>query len=221
METLLQVEGGAPEEPRLVPPATFQGLEPEHVRLLGAGEPVVLDGVLGLDAALAVAAFLGRRPGELTPAAVGQGAERTIDEDVRGDLTRWVARDEDPILAPYWKLVDRLALELREKAWLGIQDVEVQLAHYPGDLARYVAHHDAFAGGGRRRVSGVYYLNPTWAPGDGGELRVRAPSGEHTIEPLLDRLVLFLSEALEHEVLPTRAPRWAVTAWFLGPDQPA
>jgi SM-20-related protein len=34
------------------------------------------------------------------------------------------------------------------------------------------------------------------------------------VAPLLDRLLVFLSERVEHEVLPMRAPRWAVTAWF-------
>jgi SM-20-related protein len=34
------------------------------------------------------------------------------------------------------------------------------------------------------------------------------------VEPILDRLLVFLSERVEHEVLPTRVPRRAVTAWF-------
>jgi len=38
------------------------------------------------------------------------------------------------------------------------------------------------------------------------------------VAPVLDRLVVFLSERLDHEVLPTFAPRLAVTAWFYGRD---
>ncbi|OLP86305.1 Prolyl 4-hydroxylase subunit alpha [Symbiodinium microadriaticum] len=34
------------------------------------------------------------------------------------------------------------------------------------------------------------------------------------VAPLADRLVLFSSEWLEHEVLPAYAERWAVTTWF-------
>jgi len=34
---------------------------------------------------------------------------------------------------------------------------------------------------------------------------------------VLDRLVLFLAEKVEHAVLPCAAPRWAATAWYLGP----
>jgi len=36
------------------------------------------------------------------------------------------------------------------------------------------------------------------------------------VEPTLDRLVVFLSERIEHEVLPSQAPRLALTAWFYG-----
>jgi hypothetical protein len=34
------------------------------------------------------------------------------------------------------------------------------------------------------------------------------------VDPVADRVVVFLSEEVEHEVLPTRAPRRAVTAWL-------
>ena len=34
------------------------------------------------------------------------------------------------------------------------------------------------------------------------------------VAPLAGRLVLFLSGAVEHAVLPTKAERVAVTAWF-------
>ena len=35
--------------------------------------------------------------------------------------------------------------------------------------------------------------------------------------PGVDRLVVFLSDRVEHEVLPAHAERWAVTAWYYGP----
>jgi SM-20-related protein len=34
------------------------------------------------------------------------------------------------------------------------------------------------------------------------------------VAPVLGRLVVFLSAKVEHEVLPTWAPRLAVTAWY-------
>jgi SM-20-related protein len=201
-------------------PGGFPGLDAALVRELGAGETLVFDGVLGAELARAVAGALTRDDAGLTPAAVGRGGERQLDPELRGDRTRWVERDENALCVPLWALFDRVGAELRERAWLGVRDVEVQLALYPGGGARYVAHRDAFAGGGRRRATAVYYLNEAWRPQDGGELRVRTPSGERDVEPVLDRLVLYLAEAVEHEVLPTRAPRWAATAWYLGPETP-
>ncbi|HET9450694.1 MAG TPA: 2OG-Fe(II) oxygenase, partial [Aggregicoccus sp.] len=63
----------------------------------------------------------------------------------------------------------------------------------------------------------IWYANPDWAPAHGGVLRLY-PEGEAPVdvEPVLDRLVVFLSERVEHEVLPVSAPRLALTAWFYG-----
>ncbi|HLE44005.1 MAG TPA: 2OG-Fe(II) oxygenase [Methylomirabilota bacterium] len=47
-------------------------------------------------------------------------------------------------------------------------------------------------------------------------MRLHLPEGPLDVAPVLDRLVVFLSERLDHEVLPTLAPRRAVTAWFYG-----
>jgi SM-20-related protein len=73
-------------------------------------------------------------------------------------------------------------------------------------------------------VTAIYYANPGWRAEDGGALRLYVDGADGAaastdvapvdVAPLLDRLLVFLSERVEHEVLPTRAPRWAVTAWF-------
>jgi SM-20-related protein len=65
-------------------------------------------------------------------------------------------------------------------------------------------------------VTAILYLNPDWTEAAGGLLRLHLPSGPLDVAPLLDRLVVFRSEIVEHEVLPTHAPRWAVTAWYPG-----
>jgi SM-20-related protein len=60
-------------------------------------------------------------------------------------------------------------------------------------------------------------LNEQWSAADGGALRIRADNGLfRDIEPLGGRLVLFLSESREHEVLVTRVPRLSLTGWFRG-----
>ena len=67
-------------------------------------------------------------------------------------------------------------------------------------------------------MTAIYYANPDWRPEHGGQLRLYLDSGPQEVEPTLDRLVVFLSEQLDHEVLPAHAPRLALTAWFYGPD---
>jgi SM-20-related protein len=94
----------------------------------------------------------------------------------------------------------------------------VQLARYPGGGARYERHRDAFSGGPSRRLTAIYYLNDGWSPADGGALRIHADDGAVDLAPTIDRLVVFLSERLEHEVLPAFAPRLAITAWYRGAE---
>jgi SM-20-related protein len=198
--------------------SAFRGLDDVDVRRLGEGEVLVCDGALGREPALVLARALCADADELTPAAIGRGDGLLVEPVLRGDLTTWLERGADARLAPLWALFDRVAGELRERAFLGVLDVEVQLALYPGDGARYVAHRDAFESGGRRRATAVYYLNPEWCAEHGGALRVHlAGGGTRDIEPVLDRLVVYLAHLVEHEVLPTTVPRWAVTAWMLGP----
>ena len=62
-------------------------------------------------------------------------------------------------------------------------------------------------------LSVVLYLNEQWAEDDGGELRLFT---EPTIDvpPTGGKLVLFLSDSLEHQVLPTRRERLSLTGWF-------
>ena len=53
------------------------------------------------------------------------------------------------------------------------------------------------------KISSVYYFNKDWADQDGGELRLRLETGETVdVQPRFDRLVLFMSRAIEHQVLP-------------------
>ncbi len=77
----------------------------------------------------------------------------------------------------------------------------------------------------QRLVTAVYYLNQGWKAGDGGCLRVYCtPNGVPPstpepypvvdIEPFSDRLVIFRSEKVEHEVLHNVEIRMALTLWI-------
>lgn len=139
-------------------------------------------------------------------------------------------------------MVAALRSELDE-AGFGSRRLSCMLARYPGGGARYARHRDALPtaekGAGRRRLTAVYYLNHGWTPEHGGCLRAHLPAAvgssmpnarkskeefdttegtqqvyHFDVEPLEDRLVLFSSEWLEHEVLPAYAERLAITTWF-------
>lgn len=114
---------------------------------------------------------------------------------------------------------ESLRKSMNRAFYLGLERYEMQLALYPAGSPGYQKHLDAFRGKNERnrRLTAIYYLNPRWCHGDGGELTVFLESGELQIEPVADRLVVFFAEQLEHSVLPTTVPRLALTAWFHGP----
>jgi SM-20-related protein len=173
---------------------------------------VIRDGYLGAAAASRMVARAHALMGRLRPAHLGR--ERRRDAETRGDELAWL--DPEDVEPELWRGFAELQQELNRAAYLGVVRFEVQLARYPGGGERYARHRDAFAGPRSRLATAIYYLNPGWTPADGGQLRVHAPGGSVDVEPLLDRLVLFLSTHLEHEVLPAHAPRLAVTAWYHG-----
>ena len=112
----------------------------------------------------------------------------------------------------------------------------VQLARYPGDgRAGYPRHCDRGAGCAReppprdcvasataeRLLTFVYYLTPAgWdAARDGGALRLFPPGDDAScdVAPHRGRLVVFRSDLIEHQVLPSRrADRIALTVWLYG-----
>ncbi len=140
--------------------------------------------------------------------------DRAIDEAVRSDSIAWL----DPEAAQgCWQEAcarfSTLMRELNEGAWLGLRNFDLQLSRYePGDA--YQRHRDAFPGEDNRRVTALLYLNEGWKREDGGLLRLYVEPQSIDVEPMLDRLVIFRSEVVEHEVLAAHAERWALTAWF-------
>jgi len=177
----------------------------------------VRDTFLGKDAALEVRAAVEAlaAEGRFHPAGLSRGAAHHRDASWRGDEILWVA-PETPPLKGLLEAFSALRDEINQGAYLGLDRFEVQASRYPGSGARYARHRDAFPGPGNRRLTALCYLNPGWTPEQGGALRLYLDDGELDIAPTLDRLVVFLSERVEHEVLPTFALRFATTAWYYG-----
>ena len=194
------------------------GLDDADIRALGERGYLVRDGFSGARAAAAArAAALAFAEAEgLWPAGLSRGAGYRRERERRGDEIAWLTPEQAPAgLTPLLERFEALRLGLNRTAYLGLARFDLQLARYPAG-ARYVRHLDAFPGGPNRRLTATYYLNAGWRPEDGGLLRLHLPEGPFDLEPVLDRLVVFLSDRVEHEVLPARTPRWAVTAWYYG-----
>jgi SM-20-related protein len=149
----------------------------------------------------------------LTAAATGRGAERAASP-LRGDRTRWF---DDAALSPaqqvYWDAMQTMREALNRHLLLGMETLEAHYALYPTG-AGYARHRDRFRDSDARVLSSVAYLNRDWQSGDGGALRLHLPDGPTDVPPVGGTLVLFLSDEIEHEVLPARRERLSIAGWF-------
>jgi len=152
--------------------------------------------------------------GALKHARVGAGRERRVRGEVRGDHIVWL---EPPGATPAQQLCferfETLRLALNRELQLGLLGFECHFAVYPPG-ALYRRHLDRFATDDRRTLSCVLYLNEGWSAEDGGALRLHLDHGHRDVAPHGGTLVVFLSERVEHEVLPARRQRLSLTGWF-------
>lgn len=191
----------------------MDGLSSRDIETLGETGFVVGQGFLGPSLATAAHARAVEHlaAGQLARAGVRRGADHQLDDTVRGDSIEWL--DELGDFSDVWRRFDDLRLQLNELGFLGLRRCELQLAHYPATGAGYQRHRDAFPGDDNRRITAIVYLNPVWKPEHGGQLTVFVDP-PLTLEPRLDTFVVFRSELIEHEVRPSHADRFAITAWY-------
>lgn len=104
---------------------------------------------------------------------------------------------------------------------------EYQLSYFSANGAHYERHRDSFPTDNpedteQRRISVVFHLNPGWNSGDGGEIKIFSETDDQglpegagrIVKPLLGRVLVFMSGAIDYEVLPTKAPSFSLTAWM-------
>jgi SM-20-related protein len=151
---------------------------------------------------------------EFAAARVGAGRELGHREEIRGDLTCWLAEPLFPEERSLTRDLDELRLQLNRDGFLGLQELEMHYAWYPPG-AGYAPHVDQLRGQDQRVVSLILYLNEAWHPGAGGELRLFGAAAEFKdIEPMGGRLVCFVTAGREHAVLPTHQGRLSLSGWF-------
>lgn len=98
-------------------------------------------------------------------------------------------------------------------------DFSVQFAVFPGSGERYVRHLDIKPDSNntkpQRKITAILYLNKEF---EGGQLRIYTKmdnndEGYVDIDPSFGKLVVFRSDLIEHEVLPSYKDRMAITFW--------
>jgi SM-20-related protein len=157
-----------------------------------------------------------RDRGDFAHARIGAGRALQRRADIRGDSICWLEEPLFPAEREFFALFATLRRSLNLSLFLGLYELEQHYACYPAGSG-YARHVDQPRGRAGRRLSSIVYLNEDWRESDGGLLRCRTDHGEfREIEPIGGRLVLFLTEGREHEVLPTARQRLSITGWFLG-----
>jgi SM-20-related protein len=147
-------------------------------------------------------------------AGIGRDRDFQVDGTVRRDWIYWM-HPRRPAQAAFLEACEDLRVELNRRLFLGLFEFEAHLALYPPG-GFYKRHFDSFRGAASRTVSLVAYLNRGWREGDGGELVLYPVAGDDRVrvQPRAGTLVLFMSEEVEHEVLPARIERGSVAGWF-------
>lgn len=158
------------------------------------------------------------------PRSVAQQHQYSKDRLIT--ITRLLDGKLSPNMQKVMEFFKRMQRDLAQMIRLNGRS-EYQLAYYHPQNARYERHRDAFPTDDpddtqQRRVTAILYMNPGWTSADGGELKIfgRAESNgivdaaDRTIQPLLGRIVLFLSGVVDHAVLPAKRERFAITSWM-------
>jgi SM-20-related protein len=161
--------------------------------------------------------------GQFTKAAVGKGDQKQVRAEIRSDEVLWMDPTAlSPLQAIFWEKVAKVQQVLNRRCFLGLKSFEGHFARYPiGSF--YKRHLDQFHAVPHRIVTVILYLNESWTEADGGQLRMYFPQedGSERVEdvlPLGGRLVVFLSEEIPHEVLPTHKERISITGWLRNID---
>lgn len=148
-------------------------------------------------------------------AGIGRATDHHKNKNIRRTDIVWIGNEIFP--DNKWnEWADTLKTALNRDLFLGLTSFESHYARYnQGDF--YKKHLDAFKGADNRRISVVLFLNDSWKDTDAGELRLFVGPDhkeEILIAPELGTLVVFLSDLIPHEVLPTNRTRYSIAGWY-------
>jgi SM-20-related protein len=148
--------------------------------------------------------------------AIGKKSLQTKNASIRSDKIFWVHSFSES-LKPIGDWLTCLSAELKNHFRISLDDIEAHFSIYSKGN-HYDKHIDNSAGLTPRLFTFIFYLNPEWKPGDGGELVVYNPINQDdrifTIAPKAGTFVLFRSDLFYHEVLPSQSDRYTFTGWL-------
>ncbi|HEY9114041.1 MAG TPA: 2OG-Fe(II) oxygenase [Bacteroidales bacterium] len=151
----------------------------------------------------------------LRKAGIGTQQNFQVIESIRGDNIFWLdPAIKVPAIQDFFQKMEELKSDLNRNFFLSLSGYEFHFAHYPPG-SFYKRHSDQFAGRNNRLITVIFYFNDEWKPGDGGELNVFLENEEKQLAPLGNRMLMFRSEKIEHEVLATHTDRYSLTGWML------
>jgi SM-20-related protein len=152
--------------------------------------------------------------GAFRKAWIGRGAKEQERPQVRGDHIFWWDADGDSRAQQHYaQRLERLLHWLNRELFLNLATYETHYATYPPDT-RYQRHFDRFQDAPERTISTAFYLNSDWTEKEGGQLRLHVSPEPIDLLPTRNRLVLFRSADIEHEVLPATRCRFSITGWL-------
>jgi hypothetical protein len=209
----------------------YTKLNPSQIYALASSagpQFVVIDNFLGptQSALVRKACVKMDEDGLLQDSNMGKGNTKWASKKSRGDRLLWLTSiDPKDVPDPIRKCIRSLqAVQkslIKEVPHLNLgKRISIQLACYPGNGTGYVRHTDAFRNNNpnetKRKITALYYMNPDWEEAHGGQLRAYydKPEKYWDVEPKMDRLLLFRSDIVPHEVLPSHAMRYALTCWM-------
>ena len=188
----------------------------EWIDELSEQEYLIIDDFLDQETIDLISKFFNQKIEEddFQKAGIGALDQFKVISEIRGDYTYWLERAKDSDLYVFYKLMDEFMSKLNRYCYLSLSSSEFHLAKYPiGSF--YKKHLDQFKGRANRMITIILYLNPSWSEGDGGELKMYLSQGDKLIAPKWNRCVVFKSDKILHEVLPTNIERRSLTGWLL------
>lgn len=174
----------------------------------------VLDSLLSFKESQDLLDGLLLRKEQMRPARIGSLEQKSIQSNIRSDFILWVEHEADPLFSTWNHRIQQLTKSLKEEFFLPLKSSEFHFAHYPKG-SFYSRHIDQPQSSHNRLISVVHYLNPDWNDNWGGQIVLYTKEGPIKIQPKSPRTLIFQSQKVEHEVLPTEKDRFSLTGWLL------